>query len=144
LGLSEDPFDVGSPLATQYNDSPLGYTDFAIPWSLNVDFSYNFSRFGLRSQRSATINTGFDFNLTPNWKVQGRTGYDFIEHDIVLTNVSILRDFECWEMAISWVPFGPYQSYSFDLHVKSGHLRDILRLRQPRSDVRGQFGRLTN
>lgn len=139
------PFQTGDPFRSPYYNTSVGYADFAIPWSLNLDLSYNY-RYVLgsgtrpaRPDHTATLNTSFDFNLTPNWKVQGRSGYDFKQGDIVYTSFAILRDFDCWEMAINWIPFGDYQSYSFDLHVKSGHLRDILRLRQPRSDVKGRF-----
>jgi len=88
----------------------------------------------------ATLNAAFDFNLTPNWKVQGRSGFDLLRRDIVTTSLNVYRDFECWQMRFIWIPIGRFQSYSFDLHVKSGKLRDLLRLRQPRSDVRGRFG----
>jgi lipopolysaccharide assembly outer membrane protein LptD (OstA) len=86
------------------------------------------------------VNTSFDFSLTPNWKITGRSGYDFELGRVVTTNLALARDFDCWQMAVTWIPFGEYQSWGFDLHVKSGHLRDLLRLRQPKSDVRGRFG----
>lgn len=152
MDYAGDPaFEVGDPFQSPYYNTPVGYADFAIPWSLSVSMTYNYFRnfkgFGdqrrLEDDFNAIVNTNFDFNLTPNWKIQGRSGYDFKQQELVYTSLSILRDFECWEMAINWVPFGPYQSYSFDLHVKSGHLRDILRLRQPRADVQGRFGGLT-
>ncbi len=130
----------GSP----YSGAADSYADFAIPWSLRLDFSYNYAKPLGESRRTAAVNANVDFNLTPNWKVQGRSGYDFEAKKLIYTSLSVFRDFDCWEMAINWVPFGPYQSYSFDLHVKSGQLRDLLRLRQPRSDVRGRFGRLRN
>lgn len=120
--------------------SGVGYADFAIPWSLDLDMNFSLSRLGTTSTRRAIMNARFDFNLTPNWKVQGRSGYDLIQDEVVLTNLVVLRDFECWQLSLNWTPFGPYQSWGFDLHVKSGHLRDILRLRQPRRDVRGRFG----
>ncbi len=132
----------GDVFEAPYFNTPLGYADFAIPWSLRLDFSYGYSRPFGTTTTTATLNTNFDFNLTPDWKMQGRSGYDFRAGEIVHTSISILRDFDCWEMAINWIPFGPYQSYSFDIHVKSGQLRDLLRLRQPRSDVEGRFGRL--
>ncbi len=147
----DSPFEIGTPSQSAYYEDATGYVDFAIPWSLKVSMTYNYSRNfrGSRDERrleadyNAIVNTDFDFNLTPQWKLRGRSGYDFKQKELVYTSLSILRDFECWEMGINWVPFGPYQSYSFDLHVKSGHLRDILRIRQPRSDVQGRFGRLT-
>ncbi len=132
---SMDPFDA------PYYNTDVGYADFAIPWTLNMDFTYSLSK-SLPSNTTprATVNASFDFNVTPNWKVQGRTGYDFVNGELVTTNLVILRNFECWEMSFSWIPFGRYQSYSFDLHVKSGKLRDLLRVRQPRSDIKGRFG----
>ena len=139
----QSPYGTGDVFDAPAFNTPIGYADFAIPWSLRLDLSYSYTRPFATSNTSATLNTTFDFNLTPDWKVQGRSGYDFRDAEIVSTSLSILRDFDCWEMAINWIPFGPYQSYSFDIHVKSGQLRDLLRLRQPRSDVEGRFGRLT-
>ncbi|MEX2401340.1 MAG: putative LPS assembly protein LptD [Rhodothermales bacterium] len=138
----QDPTAFQNGFGSSRFNTPTGYADFAIPWSLRLDFSYSYSKRFSESTTAATLNSTFDFNLTPDWKVQGRSGYDFSASEIVYTSVSIMKDFDCWEMAVNWVPFGPYQSYSFDIHVKSGQLRDLLRLRQPRSDVGGRFGRL--
>ncbi len=138
------PFSGNDAFRSPYSGALDSYADFAIPWSLRLDLSYNYSKLLSDARRTAALNAQFDFNLTPDWKIQGRSGYDFEARKLIYTSVSVFRDFDCWEMAINWVPFGPYQSYSFDLHVKSGQLRDLLRLRQPRSDIRGRFGRLRN
>ncbi len=124
------------------NNLPAEYADFSIPWSLSLDFTYGVTKTGANTIRRAIINTTFDFSLTPNWKVASRTGYDFDRQEMVTTNISLARDFDCWQMSFNWVPFGSYQSWGFDLHVKSGHLRDLLRIRQPKSDVRDRFGSL--
>ncbi|NNE33777.1 MAG: LPS-assembly protein LptD [Rhodothermales bacterium] len=124
-------------------DDALAYADFAIPWSLSFDFTFSVTKPGLQLSRQAIVNTTVDFNLTPNWKVAARTGYDIERGDIVSTSLNLHRDFECWQMSVNWVPFGSYQSWGFDLHVKSGHLMDILRIRQPRNDVGGRFGRIS-
>ncbi len=135
-GMSADPFE-----GTYFN-SPVGYADFDIPWSLNLDFTYSLSRFGLRTNRRVILNSAFDVNLTPNLKIQGRTGYDFIRKELATTSISIYRDLHCWEMSFQWIPFGRYQSYQFQLRVKSGHLRDILRLNLPKADIKGRFSNL--
>jgi hypothetical protein len=127
------------PFESPYQATSGASADFSIPWSLDLSLTYGLSRPFQTLTRRAILNTGFGFNVTPRWKVQGRTGYDFVQGDVVSTDLSIVRDFDCWEMSFRWVPFGRFQSYSFDLHVKSGKLRDLLRLRQPRSDVRGRF-----
>ncbi|NNF04965.1 MAG: LPS-assembly protein LptD [Rhodothermales bacterium] len=115
-------------------------SDFSIPWSLSLDLTYGVRRFGFESTRSAILNTSFDLSLTPNWKVTGRSGYDFEQNQLATTNLALARDFDCWQMAFNWIPFGRYQSWGFDLHVKSSHLKDLLRIRQPKSDVKDRFG----
>ncbi|MEM6335348.1 MAG: putative LPS assembly protein LptD [Bacteroidota bacterium] len=140
LRAGTNPTDVWStgvldPFDPAYYNTPVGYADFAIPWSVNLDLTYQVSKPALVTTRRVIANTSFDFSLTPNWKIQGRSGYDFIENEIVTTSLSFLRDFHDWEMAINWQPFGRFQSFQFDLHLKTGPLREILRLRQPRADI---------
>jgi len=146
--LNDDRSGVfGDPMSRIGNSimNPTGdYVDFDIPWSLSTDLTYGIQKQTSNRTRTITLNARFDFSLTPNWKVQGRTGYDFERKEAVTTNISFFRDFECWQMSLSWVPFGRYQSFGFNLQVKSGQLRDFLRIRQPRSDVGGQFDGLVN
>ncbi len=141
-------FDTSDILATglrsEYQDPAAVVADFAIPWSLTMDFTYGISKPLHDLSRRAIVNATVDFNLTPNWKITSRTGYDVVAKDFSTTNLAIHRDFSCWQMSINWIPFGQFQSWSFDLHVKSGHLRDLLRLQQPRSDRRGRIGSLVN
>lgn len=139
-----DPFSldpITSPIPSLL-DPALHYADFSIPWSLNLNFSYSINRPAHRTTRSAILNFSLDFNLTPQWKIQGRGGYDFVRNELSTTSLFIVRDLGCWQMSLSWIPFGRYQSYAFELYVKSGRLRDLLRLRQPRSDIRGRFQQL--
>lgn len=118
------------------------YANFSIPWSLDLDFSYGLRRTGTRTSRRANLNTSFRLRLTPKWQVTGITGYDFIDRELVRTDISINRDLGCWVMAFNWVPFGRAQSYGFSLRVKSGPVQDLLNLRLPRSDRGGFFDRV--
>ena len=122
-----------------------GVVDFAIPWSFSLDFTYGFiPEIGAQeSQRSAILSvSSFDFSLTPRWKIAGRTGYDFEREELSTTSLSVVRDLHCWEMRFNWIPFGTYTSFNFSIYVKSGHLRDLLRLDLPRSDVQNRFDNL--
>ncbi|MEM1094456.1 MAG: putative LPS assembly protein LptD [Bacteroidota bacterium] len=131
-----DPYNPYDPLTGVYQD---GLVDFAIPWSLTMDYNYNVNRRGLISSFTHTLGARFDFSLTPTLKVQGRTGYDFIRKEMSTTSLSMFKEFECWQMRFEWRPFGTFQSYSFDLQVKSSQLADLLRIRRPRQEVRSRF-----
>jgi hypothetical protein len=119
-----------------YRRPDLGFVDFSIPWSLSLDFNYGINRNfrGGEDSRFATLNSSFDLGITRDWRINGRTGFDFDSMDFVPTQISIMRDLHCWEMSLSWVPFGQFQAISFSIYVKSGHLRDLLRLDVPNVD----------
>jgi len=109
-----------------------GYPNFEMPWSLSFSFNYRLSRPAKRIEsQTATLSTNFSLGVTPLWSVSGQTGYDFIERTLSTTRLSIRRDLGCWFMSFSWVPFGRYQSYSFNLQVKSGQLSQLLQLQIP-------------
>jgi len=115
------------------------YANFAIPWSLSLDFTYSFRNRGEFEQNRFIVNTDFSFNITPKWRVSGVGGYDFNQGEIVPPRLNITRDFQCWQMTFNWTPIGPRQSYGFNLYVKSGVLSDLLNLRIPREDIKGRF-----
>lgn len=140
FGRFGDPgFNPDAAIANSLTNPVNDAVDFNIPWSLSMDLTYSLQKPLANVNRTITINGRFDFSLTPNWKIQGRTGYDFERKEVVTTNISFFRDFECWQMSLNWVPFGSFQSFGFNLQVKSGHLKELLRIRQPRSDVQGRF-----
>lgn len=112
----------------------------SIPWSLDWDFSYRYRRQFVESTQRAEVNGNFTVGLTPKWSVSGRTGYDIVEREIASTQLSVYRDLGAWEMSFSWAPFGQFQSYSFSLNVKSGQLRNLLRLDVPRDESQGRLG----
>ena len=121
-----------------------GYVNYRIPWSLSFSFNYNLRKpFDRIESRSASLNGQVRFSITPKWKIDVRSGYDFVQKELVTTRVDVYRDLGCWEMAFTWVPFGRNQSYGFNLHVKSGRLAQLLRLNIPRSGE-GRLGGIGN
>jgi len=106
---------------------PNAFVDFKIPW--NFAFSYSFQYrtddVGNNSSITNTLNFNGDANITPKWKVQFTSGWDFQAKTFSQTSFSIYRDLHCWDMSFSWVPFGFYQSYSVDIKVKASILQDL-------------------
>jgi hypothetical protein len=72
-----------------------------------------------------TLNFNGDISLTKKWKVGFTSGYDFTAKDFSYTSVNIYRDLHCWEMSMSWIPFGQRKSYQLSIGVKSGALKDL-------------------
>jgi len=121
--------DVRTPAQTEQlsriSRDPNAFVDFNIPWNLAASYSFNYSKSGLFSNVTNTVNFHGDLSVTPNWKVQYTSGYDFQSKRISITQFSIYRDLHCWDMSFHWVPFGAYRSYSFDLKVRSSVLQDL-------------------
>ncbi len=109
----------------------MGYADFSIPWSLNIDYSINFSQaYNVKEQKfkdntSQTMNVNGTLNLAKNWKGRFRSGWDFEKKEMAYTSITLVRDLHCWEFSFNWVPFGTYRSYYFKINVKSAMLQDL-------------------
>ncbi len=104
---------------------PNAFVDFNIPWNISAAYSFNYSKNGLQSSISNTLNFYGDFNVTPKWKVQYTSGYDFQANKLSLTQFSIYRDLHCWDLSFRWSPIGNYRFYSVDLRVKASILQDL-------------------
>jgi hypothetical protein len=129
-GSEPDPYmDDTNPTLDLLNESTAygsgAYVDFDIPWSLNVDYGWRFTKQNLKSVFTHTIRVSGDISVTPKWKIGVNTGYDFVSKKVTLTNISVHRDLHCWEMQFTVVPFGELRSYSFTINAKSTLLRDI-------------------
>ena len=112
------------------NDTPYGipmstYTNFNVPWNISFNYNLNYSKPAFKSTLNQTVNFSGGLSLTPKWKVNFSSGWDFRTNQITYTNMGISRDLHCWEMSFNWIPMGPRQSYSFRINVKSGVLRDL-------------------
>ncbi|HYV94426.1 MAG TPA: putative LPS assembly protein LptD [Chitinophagales bacterium] len=106
------------------------YEDFSIPWSFSTGYSLFITKVrGITGNDSTaftqTINFNGSFNLTRNWRITGQTSFDFVHHEFPTAFIQINRDLHCWELSMSWIPFGIRQSYTFTLRVKASVLQDL-------------------
>jgi hypothetical protein len=104
---------------------PNAFADFNIPWNISAAYSFNYSKNGLQSNISNTLNFFGDVNVTPKWKVQYTSGYDFQANRLSLTQFSIYRDLHCWDLSFRWSPIGNNKFYTVDLRVKASILQDL-------------------
>jgi hypothetical protein len=101
------------------------YVDFNVPWSLNVNYNFIINRPAYIATITNSLTFSGDVKLTNKWKIGVRSGYDIVQKQLTYTSVDIYRDLHCWEMRFNVIPFGPRQSYRFDINVKSSVLQDL-------------------
>lgn len=122
---------VPSEEAEEIVNRPEEYINWNNPWSFNFNYSLNYdvaySNATRRYEPKLIQTLGFngDVNITPKWKVNYTSGYDFIQNKLSYTSVSIYRDLHCWEMRFNWIPLGVQKSWNFYIKVKAGVLQDL-------------------
>ena len=106
--------------------NPDAYVDFSIPWNLRISYNIDYQH---ATNKEPTITQAIRFNgdlsLSEKWKIIYNSGYDFENKAFTQTQISINRDLHCWQMSLSWTPFGRYQSYNFSIGLRSSMLKDL-------------------
>lgn len=111
--------------------NPAEFADFNIPWSLNVSYSFSFSRnfkadySGWETQTNSNVSLNGDFNLTPKWKMGVNTYYDFRTSSVQMLTMFLSREMHCWQLSINVTPVGTYRTFNITINPKSGLLRDL-------------------
>lgn len=109
-----------------------GYLISKIPWSLSFNYSMQL-RYGdfnpqkLEYDYKLTHALSFNGNIQPtkNWSFNFNTTYDFDNKKISFMTCNVTRNLHCFQMSASFVPVGPYKSYTFSIAVSSALLKDL-------------------
>ena len=114
--------------------NPAEFTDFNVPWSLDLSYAFNFTRqikyvngqyAGFETKTYSSVNLNGDFSLTEKWKMGGTAFYDFSQGSIQNVTMFVTRDLHCWQLSINVTPVGLYRSFNITINPKSGILRDL-------------------
>lgn len=122
----KDDKDKESKKEEETSRSDDDYVDFNMPWNFRIRYTYyllNDPNEGKSIDQA--IQFGGDFKLTKKWRFKYSASFDLKEKKFIYPKLKILRDLGCWEMNISWVPFGPRQSYNFAINMKSNSLKAL-------------------
>ena len=119
----------------------LYYTNPNVPWSVNFNYSLSMSRSYsftnnqlIKNDRyTQTLGVSGNIQLTPKMSVQAQTGWDFVAMKMTTSQMSFRYDLHCFNIAVSWVPAGMYQSYSFVISANAAALSDLLRFKKSTS-----------
>ena len=113
--------------------NPNAYVDFDIPWSLTLGYNLSYGRsISQKANVTQTVQASGNLSVSEKWKITYNTGYHFETKEFTQTNLGISRELHCWQMNLTWVPFGRFQSYNFTIAVKASILQDLkLERRKP-------------
>ena len=121
----------------------LYYTNPNVPWSMNFNTSLNcnitdkydkeLNALVKDTKYTATLGMSGNIKLTPRMSINASSGYDFIAKKITTTQISATYDLHCFNIAVSWVPLGTWQSYSFKIAANAASLADLLRFKKSSS-----------
>ena len=111
-----------------------GYLFAEIPWNLSVSYSLrygantsvwdekrNYHKMEFRHNLSFSASIG----LGKGWKASTSLSYDVNAKKLAYSSINVSRDLHCWSMSASFVPFGPYKSYTFHIGVNASMLKDL-------------------
>ena len=110
-----------------------GYLFAKIPWSLSVSYSLRYMPGPEWNEKKNYYKMEFRHNLSfsaslglgSGWKASTSLSYDVNAKKLSYTSINVSRDLHCWNMSASFVPFGPYKSYTFHIGVNASMLKDL-------------------
>ena len=135
-GIPDGSTDRGTPDSgsTDSRGDDENFIKTEIPWSLSISYTvrygedrsnFDYERMRYKMQWTHNLNITGSISLGKGWKVSANTSYDFKSKQFTYTNFNVTRDLHCWTMTASFVPFGPYKSYTFHIGVNASMLSDL-------------------
>lgn len=119
----------------------LYYTNPNVPWSINFNYSYSY-RAGWqysngqvikKNTHTQTLGLSGNVKLTPRLALNMSTGFDLMALKMTTTQLSATYDLHCFNIAVSWIPTGQWESWSFRISANAAALADLLRFKKSSS-----------
>jgi len=103
----------------------MGYLDYTVPWSFNINYSFNYINANNAPKLVNTFNFNGNVKITEKWDFGFSSGYDFESKGLSYTRLNFNRDLDSWVMKFEWVPIGPRSTYYFFIGIKASMLQDV-------------------
>ena len=119
----------------------LYYMNPNVPWSVNFNYSYSFKK-GYQwangkqtanNSHTQTLGVSGNVKLTPRLSMQMTTGFDLMALKMTTTNFSASYDLHCFNIRVSWVPNGQWESWTFQIAANAAALADLLKYKKSSS-----------
>ena len=119
----------------------LYYMNPNVPWSFNFNYSfsyrkaYQFSNGQVIKKHNYTQTLGLSgtVKLTPRLALQLNTNFDLMALKMSATQLSATYDLHCFNINVSWIPNGKWESWSFRIQANAAALADLLRFKKSSS-----------
>ena len=119
----------------------LYYMNPNVPWSVNFNYSYNFKK-GYQwangkqtsnNSHTQTLGVSGNVKLTPKLSMQMTTGFDLMALKMTTTQFSATYDLHCFNIRVSWIPNGQWESWTFQISANAAALADLLKYKKSSS-----------
>ena len=119
----------------------LYYMNPNSPWSVNLNYSFNYSRsyttiahrLNTNHRYTQTLGVSGNVKITPALAINLTTGFDLMAMKMTTTQLSATYDLHCFNIAVSWVPNGQWESWCFRISANAAALADLLRFKKSSS-----------
>ncbi len=119
----------------------LYYMNPNVPWSFNFNYSYSYSRsyqysngqLITKNNHTQTLGISGNVKLTPRMAINLTTNFDLMALKMTTTQISATYDLHCFNIAISWIPNGRWESWSFRIAANAAALADLLKFKKSSS-----------
>ncbi len=119
----------------------LYYMNPNVPWSVNFNYSYSFrkgyqwanGKETANNSHTQTLGVSGNVKLTPRLSMQLTTGFDLMALKMTTTQFSATYDLHCFNIRVSWVPNGQWESWTFQIAANAAALADLLKYKKSSS-----------
>lgn len=119
------------------------YLDPTVPWTVSFNYNYSYGRsYGYDSQEdklttihrhTQTLGLSGQVRITKALNININTNLDLSNFTLTTTQLSASYDLHCFNMSVSWVPTGKWQSWSFRISANASALADLLKFKKASS-----------
>ena len=117
------------------------YMNPNVPWSLNMSYSFSYNKayqFSngqkiTKNNFTQTVNLSGNVKLTPRMSLNMSSGFDLMAMKMTTTQLTGTYDLHCFNINVSWIPTGQWQSWSFRIQANAAALADLLRFKKSSS-----------
>ena len=119
----------------------LYYTNPNVPWSLNFNYSYSYRKayqFSndqviTKNTHTQTLGVSGNVKLTRRLSMNMTTNFDLMALKMSTTQLTATYDLHCFNINVSWIPTGQWESWSFRIQANAAALADLLRFKKSSS-----------